>query len=415
MSDITVTTKAQDSASRSLQVTVSVDRIRATETRAIQSYTKRVRVPGFRPGRAPEAVVRRRLQTEIRQYVLEDAIRAGWEEARSSQGLQPIGDPAVRNVRFEEGHPLEFELYVEVRPEIALNRTGGFRVTRSVEPVGETLVDERLQALREEQAAWLPVEGEKPAPGRLVRVEVAPIEADEVKPARPYSLVLGQGNAVPALEEAIMTLLPGETADTEIRVAEDHAEAAHRDQTRRVRVTLHEVKRQELPPLDDAFAAAVGAFTDLAALREGIRADLAREAEREADARLRESLLRQIVEANAISAPESLVHRLLHAMLEAYRIPHEQFETFAAQFRPAAETQVQRDLVLSAVAETQELRATEAELDTRIAEIAGQRGVPVGEVYASLEQAKRLPELERSITEEKVWTWLLAQSTVTEA
>lgn len=415
MPEITVTTKAEDSASKSLQVTVSLDRIREAESRAVRTYAKRVRLPGFRQGKAPEAVVRRRLQAEIRQYVLEDSIRAGWEEARTSQGLKPIGDPAIRNVKYEDGQPLEFELFVEVRPEVTLSRTSGFQLTRTVEAVTDAMVDEQVQALREKRVSWLPVEAGKPSPGQMVRVEVASIEDGEAQPSQPYSMVLGEGRALPALEEAIMGLALGETAETDIRFPDDHPDEARRGQSRRVRIALHEIKRPELPPLDDAFADAAGEFASLEALRTAIREDLHRDAERAADARVREALLQQIVEANDVPAPGSLVHRFLHALLDSYGIPHEQHETFAAQFHGMAELQVRRQLVLAAVAEAQHLQATEEDLDARIAEIAQARGVSAGEVYSSLEQAKRLPELERSITEEKVWTWLLAQSTVTEA
>lgn len=415
MPEITVTTKAEDSASKSLQVTVSVDRVRETEARAVRTYASRVRLPGFRPGKAPDAVVRRRLQGEIRQYVIEDAIRAGWEEARTLHELKPLGDPSVRNVRFEEGQPLEFELFVEVKPEITLGRTGGFRVERTVAAVSAAQVEEQLQALRERQAAWLPVEGERPVPGQMVRVDVATLGEDAATEPQPYSVVLGDGRALPALEEAIMGLLPGGTVETELRLPDDHPDESRRGRSRRVRVTLHDVKRQELPPLDDAFAASLGDFATLEALRDAVREDLGREASREADARVREALMQQLVEANAVPAPESLVQRLLHGLLHAYGIPHEQFDTFAAQFRPIAEAQVRRDLVLTAVAEAQGLRATEGDLDDRVAAMARSRGVGPAEVYAALEKEKRLPELERSLTEEKAWAWLLAQSTVTEA
>jgi trigger factor len=415
MTPITVTTKAEDPASKSLQVSVSVDRVKDAEARAVRTYASRVRLPGFRQGKAPEAVVRKRLHQEIRQFVLEDLIRAGWEEARSSGDLKPLGDPTVRNLRFEEGEPLEFELFVEIRPEIQLARTSGFRLTRSVTPVTPEQVEEQVQSLREKQATWLPVENGRPVPGQLVRVDVTPLEEGGAEESQPYTMVLGDGRALPALEEAIMGLEPGGTVETDIRFPDDHADVAKRGQSRRVRVTLHEVKRQELPSLDDAFAASVGEFADLAALRAAVAADLAREAEREADARLRESLLQQLVEANGVPAPESLVHRLLHALLHSYGIPHEQYETFAGQFRPVAEAQVRRDLVLTAVTEAQGLRATEAELDERVAAMAAARGQAPAQVYAALEQAKRLPELERSLTEEKAWAWLLAQSTVTEA
>ena len=108
----------------------------------------------------------------------------------------------------------------------------------------------------------------------------------------------------------------------------------------------------------------------------------------------------------------TLVDRALHAYMHAYEIPHVQHATFAGQFRPIAVQQVRRDLVLSAVVEQQSLRATEAEIDERIQRIAASRNIAPGEVYKQLQEGGRLAELERSITEEKAFTWLLGQSTV---
>ena len=211
-----------------------------------------------------------------------------------------------------------------------------------------------------------------------------------------------------------MTLLPGEQADAEVKFPDDHPDESRRGQTRRVRVTLHDVKRQELPALDDAFAREVGDFETLEALRAALRQDLEREAAREADAQVRQALIQQIVEANTVTAPESLVHRLMHGYAEMYRVPPEQLPQFEQQFHAIAEAQVRRDLVLDAVVEAHALRATEAELDQRVGELAAARGVPAGQLYGSLQKANRLPELERAITEEKAVAHLLQQSTIDE-
>jgi trigger factor len=280
--------------------------------------------------------------------------------------------------------------------------------------VPESAVEEQLARLQEQKAAWIPVEGLKPSPGQMVRVAVAPIENETAGPSQPYDLVLGQNQAIPDLEERVMTLLPGESADAEVRFPADHPDESRRGQTRKVRVTLHEVKRQDLPVLDDAFAREVGEFETLDGLRTAVRQDLEREAQREADAQLRQSLIAQIVEANRVQAPESLVHRLMHGYAEMYRVPADQLEQFEQQFHPVAETQVKRDLVLDALIEANSLRATEQELDARIAKMAEARNVPASQLYASLEKAKRLSELERAITEEKVFDFLLPQSTVEE-
>ena len=415
MDQITVEKTAEDSASKSLRVTVPVDRVRQAEAKAVQYYAQRARLPGFRPGKAPVAVVRKRFNDAIRQTVLEEVLRESWETAKTAESLKPITDPSIRNLKFEEGSPIEFDLLVEVRPEIKLERVGGFRVERRVQPVTDSGVDEQLARLQEQKAAWLPVTGEQPSPGQMVRVEVAPLEDGNPGTAQPYDLVLGQNQAIPELEERIMALRPGESADSEVRFPDDHPDESRRGQSRRVRVTLHEVKRQELPTLDDAFAREVGDFEDLAALRVAVRQDLEREAAQEADAQVRQALLSQIIEANQVPAPESLVHRLMHGYADMYRIPQEQLGQFEQQFHPVAETQVRRDLALDALVEAQGLRATEAELDARIAQLAEGRGVPVAELYGNLQKANRLGELERSITEEKAFAYLLSQSTVDEA
>jgi trigger factor len=414
MSQITVEKTAEDSASKSLKVTVPVDRVREAEDKAVKYYVQRARLPGFRPGKAPAAVVRKRFGDAIRQSVLEEVIRESWETARSTESLKPITDPSIRNLKFEDGSPIEFDLLVEVRPELKLERTGGFQIERRVPAVTDETVQEQLARLQEQKAAWIPVEGAKPSPGQMVRVEVAPLDEAGAGSAQPYDLVLGQNQAIPDLEERIMTLLPGEQADAEVKFPDDHPDESRRGQSRRVRVTLHDVKRQELPALDDAFAREVGDFENLDALRTAIRSDLEREAAREADAQVRQALVQQIVEANQVPAPESLVHRLMHGYAEMYQVPQEQLAQFEQQFHQVAEAQVRRDLVLDSVVEANGLRATETELDARVAELAASRGVETSQLYGNLQKANRLPELERAITEEKAFAWLLQQSTIDE-
>jgi len=414
MSTITVEKTGEDAASRSLKITVPVDRVQAAESKAVAFYAKRARLPGFRPGKAPAAVVKKRFDQAIKQSVLEEVVREGWEQARSDESLKPIADPSVRNLKFEDGQPLEFEIVVAVKPDIKLERVGGFSLTRPTPAVDDGAATEQLERLRERKASWLPVEG-KPAPGHMVRVEVTPIEEGKAGEAAPYNLVLGQNQAIPDLEERIMTLATGETAEADVKFPDDHPDEARRGLSRRVRITLHEVKRQELPPLDDAFAREVGEFDSLQALTDAIRKDLEADAVRQADQQVRSALVNELVAANAVPAPESLVHRWLHAYAEMYGVPQEQLGQFEQQFHAIAETQVKRDLVLDAVIEREKLAATEAELDERIGQLAAGRGVSVGEYYQQLQKAGRLGEIERSISEEKAFAWLLGQSTVVEA
>jgi len=415
MSDISIVKTKEDVASKSLQVTVPVDRIQKAESKALRHYSQRARLPGFRQGKAPEAVVRRRFGEAIRQTVLEELIRESWDAALTAESLKPIAEPHIHHLKFEQGQPLEFEFHVEIRPDVALARSGGFTVQRTVKPVTDADVAERLRDLQERKATWIPVEGEKPAPAQMVRLEVAPIDENGVGVAQPYNMVLGEGRAIPDVEERVMTLRPGESVDTEVRFPDDFSDESRRGQSRKVRIVLHEVKRQELPVLDDAFAREVGDFETLDALRGALRTDLEQDAKAQADANVRQELLQQLYAANEVPAPGSLVDKLIKGYMQAYQIPEAQFETFAAEFRPVAELQVRRELVLDAVVDGQQLAATEQDIDTRVAELAAGRNLPAGKLYAELEKAGRLRELERSLTEEKAFAWLLQQSTVVDA
>jgi len=415
MPDISITKTKEDAATKSLQVSVPVDRVRQAEKRAVKYYGANARLPGFRPGKAPEAVVRRRFGDAIRQTMLEELIRESWDAAQKAESLKPIAEPHIHNLKFEDGQDLEFEFHVEVRPDVTLKTTAGFKVERRVPAVAAEQVEERLRDLQERKASWLPVEGEKPAPGQMVRMEVAPLEGDVAGSSQPYTMVLGEGRAIPDVEERVMSMLPGQTVDADVRFPDDHPDESKRGQARRVRITLHEVKRQELPVLDDAFAREVGDFETLDALRSAVRTDLEHDAAQSADAAVRQDLLNQIYQTNDVPAPVSLVNRLIQGYMKAYEIPAEQFEKFAQEFRPVAEQQVRRELVLDAVVESHGLQATEKEVDERVAALAAGRNLPVGQLYAQLEKAGRLRELERSLTEDKAFAWLLQQSTVVDA
>ncbi len=417
MTEITYQITTEDIASKSLRVTVPVDALTETERRTAREYARNVRLPGFRKGSAPEAVVRRRFAAEIRRHVVEEAMRQGYQKILEETGIQPIADPQVRNVSMEDGQPLGFDVTIEIRPELTLATTGGFALTRTVAAVTPEVIQAQLDQLRESRAAWEPIEGERPSPGQLVSVTVADLVDGKVADeSAPHELVLGEGRALPALEEEIMTLLPGETKDTDLRYPDDHPEEARRGSSRPVRITMHSAKRKILPPLDDAFAREIGdgAFADLAALEAAVQSDLAAEASRTADQGLHDQVIDRIAEANAVPAPDGLTHRLMHAYADAYRVPPEQLGAFESSFRPIAERQVRRELILDAVAAAQNLRAAEADIDARVAEMAASRGVEAGKLYASLQQNNRLAELERSLTEERTLAWLLSQSTVTE-
>ncbi|MCR4338588.1 MAG: trigger factor [Gemmatimonadaceae bacterium] len=404
--------KESTGVDRRIQVSVPAETVKQAEEKAARRYATKVRMPGFRQGKAPPAMIQKKFGKEIRQEALESLVRDAYEEVITKQDLKIASQPHIHDVKFEDGKPLTFELHVEVRPTLELARTSGFKITRPKVEITDAQLTEQIEQLRDEKAAWTPVE-DKPAVGDRVRVTLSTKEeSGEVAEPREYPVELGGGQAIAGIEDLIMQLAPGETVERPVQWPDDFPDEAQRGKTKTVRVTLHDVKRKSAPALDDAFAREVGDFDSLDALKQAVRSDLERHAEREADSLVRHRLLGEIISANPFGVPKSWVRQVMDGYAEAYQIPESEREKFAAEFLPMAEQQVRRDLVIDTLAERENLTATEKDLDDRITELAEKRGANPGQVYASLEKAGRLKELERSLTEDKVFKWLLDQNEV---
>lgn len=412
--DIQITPRKTEGVERLLEITVPADVVRVAEDKAARRYASNARLPGFRPGKAPPAMVRKKFADAIRQEAIESLVQDAYREVVEREQIQLASQPHVHDLKFGEGEPLTFALHLEVRPQIALSRTQGFRVTRKVPVVTEETLDEQIASMRDQRANWAPVD-DKPMPGDMVTVELATADdAGEIPAGSEYRLVLGGGQAIPGIEDVIMEATAGQTIERPVRWPDDFPDEAQRGRTKTVRVLLKDVKRKSLPALDDAFAREVGDFESLAALRSAVAEDLKKHAERDAEAQVRQALIDELVGANPFEVPPSWVNQLVDAYVQAYQIPEEERGRFAAEFRAMAERQVRRDLVIDTLAERESLTATEKDIDDKVAEVAARRGADPGQVYASLQKAGRLKEMERTITEDRVFDWLKQRNTIDE-
>ena len=410
--EIQLTPKTTTGVDRAVEVTVPAAEVAAAEERTTKRYASQARLPGFRPGKAPAAVVRKKFAEAIRNETIESVVREAYKEIVEKDNIQVASQPHIHDLKFEAGSPLTFEFHYEVRPTVDLGRTSGFRVHREPVAVSDDQLQEQLDRLRDERAAWAPVDG-RPAEGDMVSVGLS-VADDEGKLADPrdVNLVLGDGKAIAGIEELVMEATPGETVERPVRWPDDFPDEAQRGQTKTVRATLHEVKRKSLPTLDDAFAREVGDFDSADALRSAVREDMLKFAERESESHVRQRLIDEIISANPFDVPRSWVGQLVDNYAETYQIPVDQRAQFDTEFGQVAERQIKRDLIVEALAEKEKLAASERDLDDRIAEQAAERGVEPGQLYAALEKNGRLKDLERTITEDRVFKWLVERNDI---
>ncbi|MGH7555666.1 MAG: trigger factor [Longimicrobiales bacterium] len=399
---------------RRLTITVPADRIERERRSAVDRLAKRVRLPGFRKGKVPAHLMEKRYGAAIEQETLEKVVGDAYREALQKEGLQPITQGSVDNVDYESGNDLTFRVDLEIRPEVELNRIGGFRLQRRIPVVEESHVDRVLERLQHEQAAWRQIEGEAPVVGDMVVVDITALR-DDAEPTKPrrYQIVLGEGQAAPAIEESIRTLRPGEAQEFTVdlrRNAEDESSPA---EPHRIHVALLEAQRPDRPAADDEFARSLGDFEGLDDLRSKIRQDLEREADQDAERTLRVDLVQSIIEANPFDVPRSMVDDYLARVLPAREgIDESRLAEVRETARPGAERALQRMLVVERVAEMEVLGASPDEVEDRIGAISERLGRSPAETRAQLQKSNRLHEIEEEITENKVFDYLKSLSTI---
>ncbi|MEX0856137.1 MAG: trigger factor [Gemmatimonadota bacterium] len=400
---------------RTLSITVPSEMVRAERKAAIKKLSSRMKLPGFREGKVPEAVLEKRFGRAVEEELLDRVIGDAYRGVLRERELKPISEGEVRDIEYQPEADLSFQVSFDVAPEVQLDRLGGFRVERPAVLVTDDDVDKVLDRIREQEGSWVAVEEGMPVTGEQVGVRIQRIDADEGDP-REYEFVLGQGEAIAEVERAIESIEVGGSGEFTITIPTGGSPEEISEESRTLRIFLDARKQRELPELNDELAQAAGDFQTLDELRNRIREDLEKEASREEEGRLRGALLEQILNANPFEIPESMVDQYVRSALgDSKELPEDQMAEAKEHFRPQALQAIKRYLVVSRVAESQGLSATDDELDTRIEEIATRSGTNPAEVYARLQKSGQLEQLEREVTEGKVFDFLKQESTIVEA
>lgn len=400
---------------RTLSITIPADIVKAERAAAVRKLSSRVRLPGFRSGKIPASVIEKRFGPSLDQELLDRVIGEAYRGVLDDRELRPISEGEVSDVDYQRDADLSFQISFDVAPTVELSRTSGFKVERKRMTVGEEQIEKVLTRLREQQGTWVPMESGMPEDGDKVSVRIQRLEVEGDEP-RAYEFVLGKSEAIPEVEKAIGTLAPGEEGEFTVTFPEDFPTEEQRGETDRLRIFLDARKTLEVPELDDAFAAQVGDFETLDALRERIRSDLEEEADEEAEGAVRGRLLDELLAANPFQVPVSMIDQYIQSILgEEQKLGPEQMEEARTQLGDQAEMAVKRFLVIEDLARSRGLRASPEEVDARVEEIAERSKTPPGEVYARLQRTGRLERLEQELTEDKVFEFLKSESTIVDA
>ena len=401
-----------------VEAEVTPDEIERSVQRTARAMGRDLRMPGFRKGKVPPPVV---IQRVGREAVVDEAVRGQigrwYLDAIDDAGIKPVGDPQLDIGDLPaQGQPLTFSIEIGVRPTATLGTYKGVEVGKRDAVADEEAVQGELDALRERSARLETVDEPAGENDFIVMDYRGTIDgvAFEGGEARDQLIELGSGRLVPGFEEQLAGAKAGDQRTVKITFPDDYGADELKGRDAEFEVTVNEVKRKELPELDDDFASDAAGFDTLEELREDIASKLREADENRVEAEFREAVLDAVVADAKIEVPETLVDararelwdRMIHSLghqgitRENYlRIAGKDEDEIIAEARPDAEQALRREAVIAAVVEAEDITPSDGDLLDALQASAAREGTTPEKLRERLEKAGRLDELKEDLAQ----------------
>jgi trigger factor len=409
---------------KTITIEIPTDVVDAEINRVAKGYTKQARIPGFRPGKVPTNLVKRRFKEQILHDVAHGLIPRAVDEALQERGIEPVDAPNIQDVALEEGQPLKFTAAIETVPPFDVGDLSTIEATRHPTVVTDEAVEKTLQQLRQRGARFEPVEDRGVGDGDTVVLDIQRTDADGTTDRHDnVSLELGSPANPPGFEAQLLGLRPTETKTFTIRFPEDYAVKEMANADVEYTVTVKDIRRKVLPELDDEFAKDLGSFETLGALRDRVRADLQQESEEHGRQRLRTEVLKQLSERVTFDLPSSLVEREMDRRIEEFasrlmqqNVDPRQAGIDWAQFRESqrepARVSVASALALDEIARREGLTVSIEDIDKEIDRFAARAGRTPAALRAQLEKEGSVARLATGLRREKAVDLVLSRARI---
>src|SRR5207253_1992052 len=369
-----------------LEVEVPAERLASAVGEATRALSRRTKVPGFRPGKAPRGVLEAVLgHGAVLEEAVDRLLNSAYREALIEKEILPLTNADVEVVQAEEGKPLVFKATVAVRPEVTLGDYRNFNFKPEIEPTDDARVDTVIEELRDQNATLAPVEDRGARKGDYAVIKYEGTRdgvAFEGGSAERMPLIIGEDRLIPGFEDELVGLKVGDTKRFDITFPADYGDEALAGQKAQFDREPRELREKILPEADDDFARSMGDFADLAELRVEVRKRLERNALDKARHGFSDRIIEYAVANSTIDLPDVLVDQEVEVMHDEFRsalarqgISEEAYEKVSGKshedlhtdFRPDAEKRVKVLLVLSRIAEVEGLTISDVDVDAEIA------------------------------------------------
>ena len=424
-----VTETSAEGLKREFTVVVPANDIEQKLSSRLSEIGHSVKVPGFRPGKVPMGLLKKRYGDAVRGEVLEQAVQDSLREAMTERELRPVGEPKIEIVTFEDGADLEYKLALELMPEIPPVDYSAITLERVVAKVGEAEIEDALKRIGEGQRSFAPVtDGRASREGDTVVIDfVGKIDGEEFPGGtlNDFEMELTGSGFLPGFTEQVVGVKAGESKSFTVSVPEDHGNEQLRGKEIAFDVTVKEVKEPAPVTVDDEFAKANG-LDDLAALKAMVREQLERDYGQISRARLKRELLDQLTEQSDFELPQGIVDGEFEQIWKEVEAARERGtleeddkdkseEELKASYREIAERRVRLGLLLTEVGRVNNISVSQEELNramhAQASRFPGQEAQFL-EYYQKNPEA--LQELQAPIFEDKVIDFVIEMATVTD-
>lgn len=416
-----------------LEVEVGQEQFSSAVEKAYKKLVKKINVPGFRKGKAPKTILERYIGKQaLYDEAVEIVLPEAYMKAVEDTGIEPVAQPELEMVQVEEGKPVVFKAKVVVKPEVKLGQYTGLEVARPDEGVPEEEIEKELERLQNRHAKLLTLEEGDVVEKDLVtidfegKIEGVPFEGGQ---SNDYTLEIGSDTFIPGFEEQLVGMKIGETKDISVTFPEDYGREDLGNKEAVFTVTVKVIKRKELSPLDDEFAKDVSEFDSLEELRADLSNKLKQAAGDRAKYQLRSEVIAKAVENAEVDIPpemvESRVEEMLGSMeqrlmsqgvsMENYlKYTNSGMDDMRGNLRPDAERSIKQMLVTDAVARTENIEATDEDIEREINKMSEEMKQDPEIIKKVLEGQDQLDYVKKSIIRDKATQFMVDNAVLTE-
>lgn len=388
--------------------------------KAYRKLANQVNIPGFRKGKAPRKVVEMRIGKEA---LLDEAFDIlapeAYAKALEEQNIEPVGRPEIEVVTLGEDQPLVFKATVVKKPEVTLGQYKELAVEKAVSEITDADVDQELEKMRSRNAKMVVVEDAELKQGDMAIIDFkgfidgVPFDGGEGKS---YPLEIGSGSFIPGFEDQLVGAKSGEEREVNVSFPEEYFVAELAGKAATFTVKIHDIKRKEMPELDDDFAKETGEFDTLAELKADIKNKLEQAAQARAEREFRTAAIKAAVDNAAVEVPEVMVENQIDNMIQDFDISLQQrgmkldkyleytkmdMETLRNNYRESALYNVKTDLVLEAIVKAEGLTANPEEMQQEVASMAANYQTTVEEIVKVIRETGRFQALQDSVLRKK--------------